>query len=88
MAGNRDVFAVCHPSCTEPQMVWGASEREIYAFPDMADDAGVVSAPFHDRLHGQWCHYFPQRSLLSADPWRKLLWKKTSYAVSLLGGLY
>ena len=30
-------------------MVWGSSEREIYAFPDMADDAGGVSAPFHDR---------------------------------------
>ena len=28
---------------------------------------------------------FPQCSLFSADPWRKLCWKKTSYAVSVLG---
>ena len=62
-------------------MVWGSSEGEIYAFPDMADGAGGVSASFHDRLHGQWCHYFPQRSLIFADPRRKRFWKKTSYAV-------
>lgn len=85
MAGNRDVFAVYHSSCSEPQMVWGSSEREIYAFPDMADGAGGVSSLFHDRIHGQWCHSFPQRSILFTNPWRKRFREKTSYAVSLLG---
>ena len=66
-------------------MVWGSSEREIYAFPDMADSVGGVSASFHNRLHGQWCHYFPQRSLIFANTGWKFLWKKPSYAVRLLG---
>ena len=66
-------------------MVWESFEREIYAFPDMADGAGGVSASFHDRFHGQWCHYFTQRSLIFADPGWKFLWEKSSYVISLLG---